>query len=111
MTLPGRWSRRRERSKAGAGRWPSSGGRWLAGYGCGWLAMLFVSEGMAEATSPGGETAGWQRMKAWLDTGLHSYKHTFRRLQGWDAAKCTRSQIVVSTYPNPTAKALVWYKV
>ena len=30
----------------------------------------------------GGETAAWQRMDSWLDSGLHRYKHTFRRLQG-----------------------------
>eukprot|EP00434_Breviolum_minutum_P034726 symbB.v1.2.030740.t1/scaffold3498.1/size55317/2 len=30
----------------------------------------------------GGETAAWQRMESWLDSGLHRYKHTFRRLQG-----------------------------
>ena len=41
----------------------------------------------------GGETAGWQRMNAWLDTGLHTYKHTFRRLKGQMESARWNSQV------------------
>lgn len=41
-----------------------------------------LTEAQSSTDIRGGETAGWQRMNVWLDAGLHSYKHTFRRLKG-----------------------------
>jgi hypothetical protein len=54
------------------------------------------SGGFFSAISPfaGGETAGWQRMNVWLDAGLHSYKHTFRRLKGYN---CIESRTLISS--------------
>ena len=50
-------------------------------FGVGFLGLP-IPPPVIPSITRGGETAAWQRMESWLDSGLHRYKHTFRRLQG-----------------------------